>query len=126
MRGTEVGTEGSQVRNLGGDRKQSTFEDLEEMRLAEAQDAKVAVTKDEAGQVDSTGLLRATSVSRGNSPLLTAVGEPKQDKLQKAPVAPAYNRWPINIKCPLSPENPTLCYLTGTELRLCKVLQFTC
>ena len=77
MRGTEVGTEGSQVRNLGGDRKQSTFEDLEEMRLAEAQDAKLAVTKNKAGQVDSTGLLRAPSVSGGNSPLLTAVGEPQ-------------------------------------------------
>ena len=63
MRGTEVGTEGSQGRNLGGDRKQSTFEYLEEMILAEAQDAKLVVTKDEAGQADSTGLLRAMSIS---------------------------------------------------------------
>lgn len=60
MRGTEVGTEGSQVSNLGGNREQSTPEDLEEIRLAEAQDAKLVVTKDEAGQADSTGLLRAT------------------------------------------------------------------
>lgn len=60
MRGTEVGTEGSQVSNLGGNGEQSTSEDLEAMRLAEAQDAKLVVTKDEAGQADSTGLLRAT------------------------------------------------------------------
>lgn len=48
------------MRNLGGDRKQSTFVDLEEMRPAEAQDAKLVLTRDEAGRVDSTGLLRAT------------------------------------------------------------------
>lgn len=57
-----MGTEGSQGRNLGGDRRQTTFEDLEETRLAEAQDAKLAVTEEEAGQADSTGLLRATSI----------------------------------------------------------------
>lgn len=44
------------MRKLGRNRKQSIFEDRKEMRLAEAQDAKLVVTKDEA---DSTGLLRA-------------------------------------------------------------------
>lgn len=46
------------MRKLGRDRKQGTFEDLKEMRPAEAQDAKLVVMKDEAGQVDSAGLLR--------------------------------------------------------------------
>lgn len=53
------------MRNLGGDRKQGTSEDRKEMGLAEARDA--TLMEDEAGQVDSTGLLRVF--------VLTAAGD---------------------------------------------------
>lgn len=49
---------------LGGDRK-GTFEDLKAIGLAQAQDA--TLTKDEAGPVDSAGLLRVF--------VLTATGD---------------------------------------------------
>lgn len=44
---------------LGRDRKQGTFEELNEIRLAEAQDAKLVVKKDGGRHVNSNGLLRS-------------------------------------------------------------------
>lgn len=43
------------MRKLRRDRKQGTFEDLKEVRPDEAQDAKLVVMKDEAGQVTALG-----------------------------------------------------------------------
>lgn len=44
---------------MGKGQKIGTFEDLNEIRPAEAQEAKSLVKKDEGGQVNSTGLLRS-------------------------------------------------------------------
>lgn len=58
-----MGREKSQQRELhvgklgGTDNK--AYQKIKDMRLAEAQNAKLVVMKDEAGQVDSAGLLRA-------------------------------------------------------------------
>lgn len=46
-------------RGKAGKGQKTIFEDLKEIRPAAAQDAKSVVKKDEGGQVNSTGLLRA-------------------------------------------------------------------